>query len=149
MAEPVNRPPFDRFLAGALTSVHGDQATETLWNLRNERLDKYGRALAYEMVLDLEPADAWSRFVDGELPKLCTYLSSKKFGLFGGPQVLIAVWIESRMYLFDAPPFFDSVATLNGQTRGELEDRIRNAQQASAGSFVTQMLPPPKDSEKN
>src|SRR5688572_16495246 len=130
MAEPGNRPPFDRFLAAALTSVHGEQATETLWNMRNERLDKYGRALAYEMVLDLEPADAWKRFVDVELPKLSTYLSSKKFGLMGGPQVLIAVWIESRMYLFEAPQFFDAIAEISGENRAQLEDRIRSAQSA-------------------
>lgn len=144
-AAPDDR--FERLLTRAMVKVEGPSATETLWNLRNDRLDKYGRSLAYELVLDVEPEDAWVRFSELELAKLGAYLSTKKFGLLGGPQVLIAVWHADQMYVFEAPAFFQAVAELSEVSTEDLERRIRARQRSpSAGSFVTQLLPPPPDS---
>jgi hypothetical protein len=148
MTEASERPPFDQLLARAMQRVPGGEATETLWNLRNERTDKYGRSLAYEIVVKLDPPDAWRKFIDVELPKLGVFLISKKFGPTGGPQVLVALWVAEHMYLFEAQALFEAVGELDGVTVEELARRIRaSAQPTHEGSLLGHMplaIPDPK-----
>ncbi|MCC7381624.1 MAG: hypothetical protein IT384_07320 [Deltaproteobacteria bacterium] len=114
-----------RLLALADHHVPGLEATAALWARREENLERFGRAVSYELVVDPHSAGAWQRLLDRELPKIGRYFEAKRVGALGETSVLIAVWADDVVHLFAAPQFFAALAAIEDTSLDEIAAYVR------------------------
>jgi hypothetical protein len=113
---------FDRLLERARSSVHGSEANQTLWTLREELEARYRNVVLYEMVLGQDLS--WDTFLKSLVPRLTEHLFAKGVPMLGGPNVIVSVWRGSTMFIFEPDAFFDAIREIEGISADELKIRI-------------------------
>jgi hypothetical protein len=99
--------PFARLLEHATSAVPGLEANRALWDARAELETRFTNVVCYEMVVNENAA--WSDFLATAIPRVTEHFNAKGLPMLGGPNAILAVWRDSKLFLFDSREFFDTI----------------------------------------
>ena len=147
---PPDQANFERLLRDAHEVISGLDANRRMYELRGELVERFGRAVMYEVVLPAPEAGQWASFVARELPKLAEHLTAKKETVPGSASVAIFVWSGQEAHHFDAPTFWQSIADIEGCAIAELlaPANAGDTRGATTGGGPPLLLPAPVDDDR-
>ena len=142
---------FDQLLANATDEVDGPDANRMLWETRARLQAEHGRAVCYELVLTGKDW-TWNEFVRTEMIKLTDHLEAKQIAPPSSAEVLVLVWRDSTMHVFDGPGFWSAVADVEECSVDALINRVVLLRAERDAKLVEDLpvpvrpsLPAPKD----
>jgi hypothetical protein len=114
---------IEGLLKNATKDVPGPDANRELYEARADIIDRHGNAVLYEFVV--KEAEPWSDLLRQRMPSMRSYLDGKGIKGVPGLDVLIGAWYRQRLFLFEGPTFWESVARMENLSTAELDAMLR------------------------
>ncbi len=113
---------LDAVLARASSSVDAHLANAAIFAERAAQEALHGRAVVFEALAGPVRDLAW--LTEDVLPRLTYHLRAKKLRAPRAPGAFVALFVDVRLYFFDARALYEVVSELSGWSNADLTERI-------------------------